>query len=345
MSRPGPRRWLIVTGDLPPSFTGGVASWVEDLASALVEQGDVVTVLGRAGGSADAAWDAARPFAVRRVPGRSWARWQHWWTDLWGRGLLSEVDAVVFSTWPLARRLGPAAQARALPVAIAFHGSDLTRLEAPPEGFGSALRGAALLPVSAFLSGELLRLGAPAGRVLPMPLRVPALPERPRRGLLCVARLTPLKGVDRAIRLAQALGEPLSVIGEGPELDRLRAIAGPETDFLGRRDRSSTLEHMAGCAATLLLSRADADGRGAEGLGLTLIEAMSLGCRAIASPTGGLVEAVGPGLVLADPDAPDLAMVWAFLADAEAPERARRWARSAHGPHACVAVLREAIGR
>lgn len=337
-----PRRWLLVTGDLPPAFTGGVASWVEDLARAMVQGGHTVTVLGRRGGRSDRAWDAAQPFAVRRIPARSWSRWQAWWVEAWGRGLLSEVDAVVFATWPLAVRLAPLALRRGS-VAIAFHGSDLTRLVVPPPGFLKAVQGATLLPVSGFLSRELMRLGAPPGRVLPMPLRVPELPERRRQGLLCVARLTPLKGVDRAIRLAQALGERLTVIGEGPELAALQSLAGPESLFLGRQDRAQTLELMSGSAATLLLSRADADGSGAEGLGLTLIEAMSRGCPAIASSTGGLPEAVGPGLVLEDPDAPDLAAVRAFLADPDAPARARAWARTRHGPAACLAVLQEAI--
>ena len=79
-----------------------------------------------------------------------------------------------------------------------------------------------LLPVSQFLARELARLvpetaGDPRVQVLPMPLPIPAAPPSgPRSGLLSVTRLTPLKGVDRAIRLAAELGEPLTVVGDGP---------------------------------------------------------------------------------------------------------------------------------
>lgn len=335
---------LLISGDAPPAFIGGVASWAEDLALGLVERGEPVFLLCRGGAADTEDWDAAQPFQVRRIPARSWNRWQAYWVEAWALSLLSRVDRVIAATWPLAVRLGPRLRRRGLPLAIAFHGSELTRLgQAPPE-LRRAAEGARLLPVSRFLSGELRRLGLPPGEVLPMPLRARPLageeaPDGPRQGLLCVARLTPLKGVDRAIRLAQALGEPLRIVGDGPEEGRLRAIAGPETTFLGRLNRHQVYAEMARARACLLLSRSEADGSGAEGLGLTLIEAMVQGCPAIASPVGGLPEAVGPGLVLAEPDAPDLAALRAFLADPTAGARGRAWALAAHGPAACLATL------
>ncbi len=342
-------RWLIVTGDLPPAFVGGVASFVDDLARAAVEAGHQVTVLGRAARghqrAAARAWDAAAPYAVRRALGRSWGRWQAGWINLAGGGLLSKVDRVVFATWPLAAQLGPRARDRGLPVAIHFHGSDLTRLAAPDRAFRAALGSAsALLPVSDFLASELDRLGFQATGRMPMPLRLPspASPPGDRAGLLCVARLTPLKGVDRAIRLAQALGTTLTVIGDGPEQAALQALAGPETRFLGRLDRVRTLTAYDQHAACLLLSREDADGSGAEGLGLTLIEAQARGCGAIGCRTGGIPEATGPGLVLDDPDAPDLTAVRRYLADPQAPARGRAWVEERHGGARAVACIEAA---
>ncbi|MCK6504151.1 glycosyltransferase family 4 protein [Myxococcota bacterium] len=353
-------RWLLVTGDLPPTFTGGVASWVDDLAGALVAGGDTVTVLGRAGRGGDRVaertWDLARPYPVRRMWSRSFAQWQAWWVDLHGASLLRDADAVLFSTWPLACRLGPRARARGLPVGVAFHGSDLTRLAAPSPAFRAAVDAAtALLPVSRFLAGELARLGAGPATVLPMPLPLvdePA-PSTGRRGLLTVARLTPLKGVDRAIRLAQALGEELVVIGDGPALPALRAAAGPETRFLGRLDRAQTRAWYRACRACLLLSRTDTDGGGAEGLGLTLLEAMAQGAVAVGSGTGGVPEAVGTGLVLPDatldrlplPAPAELDALRRLLDDPLAGAQAAAWVWAHHGPARARATLTAALER
>lgn len=353
-------RWLLVTGDLPPTFTGGVASWVDDLACALVAGGDRVTVLGRAGrggdGRAEQAWDRARPYATRRMWARSWAQWQAWWVELHGASLLRQADAVLFSTWPLAERLGPRARRGGLAVGIAFHGSDLTRLAAPPPAFRAAVEGAtALLPVSRFLAGELARLEAGPATVLPMPLSTAPPTSAPtgRRGLLTVARLTPLKGVDRAIRLAQALGEELLVVGEGPAMPALRAAAGPETRFLGRLDRDRTRAWYQRSRACLLLSRADTDGSGAEGLGLTLLEAMAQGAVAVGSGTGGVPEAVGPGLVLPDstldrqplPAPGELDALRRLLDDPLAGAQAAAWVAAHHGPTLARATLTSALER
>ena len=51
------------------------------------------------------------------------------------------------------------------------------------------------------------------------------------------------------------------------------------------------------------LPRPDADGSGAEGFGLSLVEAASLGVVPVGCRTGGVPEAVGAGIVLEDPDA------------------------------------------
>jgi len=355
--------WLLVSGDLPPTFTGGVASWVEDLARALVAGGHQVTVLGRAGPAqataAEARWDQAQPFAVHRAWGRSWQRWGARWMDLRGRRLLDQVDHVVFATWPMASVLGPRARARGLPVAIAFHGSDLTRLPAPTHAFCRAIGAAtALLPVSHFLGTELSRLNATATAVLPMPLPLPAAslppiplpatpasttPDHSRKGLLCVARLTRLKGVDRAISLAHALDQPLTVIGDGPQAHRLRESAGPDVHFTGRLDRAQTLAWYGRSRACLLLSRPDTDGSGAEGLGLTLLEAQARGAVAIGSMTGGIPEAVGSGLALSDCDHPDLGAIQRLLDDPAAGVQAARWVAQHHGPDRARSVLEAAL--
>ncbi len=338
-------RWLLITQDFPPDFTGGIASWAVDLALALADAGHTVTVLARHTGPTpqDADW----PFSVVRMRGRSWGRWQGLWAALAAWPRLGPDVRVICATWPLATML--AGRLRGARLGVAFHGSDLTRLKIAPPALRRVVRAAtALLPVSAFLASELTRLlpdePLPTS-VLPMPIATPPEPVGPRRDeLVLLARLTGLKGADRAIHIARALGYPLRIIGEGSALPALRAAAAdaPVT-FTGRLPRDEALAWLERAGAILLLPRVDDDGTGAEGLGLCLIEAALRLTPAIGCMTGGVPEAVGPGLVLADPDHPDLDAIRALLADPDAGAAARRHALSRHGPATALAVLLSAL--
>ncbi|MFT5683003.1 MAG: phosphatidylinositol alpha-1,6-mannosyltransferase [Myxococcota bacterium] len=339
-------RWLLITQDFPPGFTGGIASWAVDLALALTQADHDVTVLARHTGPTRAA-DDAWPFAVVRMRGRSWASWQGAWAVLSAWPRLDANTRVICATWPLATVL--AGRLRGAKLGVAFHGSDLTRLHtAPPTLRRVASAATALLPVSTFLADTLRRLlpdlDLPT-TVLPMPIAVPPIPDRPRRReLVVLARLNPLKGVDRVINIARALDCPLRIIGDGKALPALRKAAeGAPVTFTGRLPRSEALAHLERAGAILLLPRVDADGTGAEGLGLCLIEAALRETPAIGCATGGVPEAVGPGLLLTDPDAPDLDAIRALLSDPSAGHTARQHALTHHGPQAALAALLSAL--
>jgi glycosyltransferase involved in cell wall biosynthesis len=92
-----------------------------------------------------------------------------------------------------------------------------------------------------------------------------------------------------------------------------------------------------------LLPRVDPHGMGAEGLGLVLLEAAMMGIPSIGCRTGGVPEAVGPGLLLDNPDNPNIGQVATFLADSDAGTCAHNWAREHHGPERTLHVLREAF--
>ena len=324
-------RWLILTADLAPGFTGGIAAWAEDLAVALHEAGEEVEILARATGGTGA-WDAARPFPVHRIRGRSWGRFQGELALLHAWPRLGAETVVIAATWRLAT--GLVGRLRGARLGVAFHGSDLTQLaEAPPGLMRVATAAHALLPVSHFLAGELRRLGVTApSTVLPMPLAIPlAISSGPRAGLALVARPTGLKGAERALALAAALGEELTLVGGG-------TLAGARC--LGALPRVEALAVLGAARAAVLLPRVEADGRGAEGLGLCLLEAAARGTPVIGCRTGGVPEAAGPGLLLEDPDAPEVGAVRAWLADPDQGARARAWVEGAHGGPRAVAVLR-----
>ncbi|MES2643271.1 MAG: glycosyltransferase family 4 protein [Myxococcota bacterium] len=294
--------WHVVTTDYPPR-DGGVATWAEGVARALHDAGEPVLVHARDGAPAD------HPVPCVRMLGRSWARWGSWWAAGSVLPRLRDGDRVVAATWPMATRLLGGAARRDVPVFVAWHGSDLTR---PPlvDGLDRVRRSAILVPVSTYL-GSLL--GQPY-TVLPAPID-PVAPVPRGDRLLVVARLGPLKGVDRAIALAKRLGRPITVVGEGPAREGLEALAKDlrvDATFTGALPRERI--PWAGTWALALLSRADPaapariprgwevppGGAGQEGLGLVLLEAAARGIPSIGSRVGGIPEAAS--VILDDPE-------------------------------------------
>lgn len=327
--------WRLVTTDFPPQ-DGGVATWSEGVARALGEAGEAVTVHARAAAGVRASRPTPlAPYEVAPMWGRSWASWQAVWAAASVLPRLRRGDRLVCATWPLAVRLLAPARRLGVPVAVAFHGSDLTRPPVVP-GLDAVLREASvLLPVSRYLGG---RLGQPY-TVLPPPID-PQPPAAPGDALLVVARLTPYKGVDRAIRLASRLGRPITVVGDGPERPALEALAaelGVAATFTGRLAREDI--PWDGAWACALLSRTDPDGSGAEGLGLVLVEAAARGIPTIGSEVGGIPEVAD--VVLRGEGRPDEDAPLANLPSREA-TRARMAAKA--GRTRVVATLWTAMG-
>ncbi len=301
-----------MTTDFPPR-EGGIATWAADTAAAL-----------RAAGEEVAVYAPRRLGSTGVVPlwGRAWARWAHAWVALQVLPRVRTGDRVLCATWPLATSLLGRAD-----VSVVFHGSDLTR---PPltAGLDGVKQRARLFPVSQFLGGL---LQAPH-RVLPAPIGPEA---RAKRGdaLLAIARLGPLKGVDRAIRLAATSGRPITVVGDGParpDLEALAATLGVRATFTGRLPRAAI--PWDGHHAALLLSRPDPDGTGAEGLGLVLLEAAARGIPTIGSRTGGIPEAAMHAIDDGDP-LPELGV--------SSGDDAVQFVTARHGPERTVGALRE----
>ncbi len=305
--------WHLVTTDFPPQ-DGGLATWAAGAARALHDAGEPVLVHARR--VDPAAW----PFPAVAMWGRSWARWGPWWAAASVLPRLRAGDRILAATWPLATRLVGAAAGLDVPVFVAYHGSDLTR--PPLVGGLDRVRARAIhVPVSDYLGGL---LGAPY-TVLPCPID-PVEPVPRGEKLLVVARLGPLKGVDRALRLAKRLGRPITIVGEGPARESLEALAYDlrvDATFTGSLPRDAI--PWAGTWALALLSRSEPPagasagvttappletsswstppgGPGQEGLGLVLLEAAARGIPSIGTRVGGIPEAAS--VVLDDLDGP-----------------------------------------
>ena len=111
--------------------------------------------------------------------------------------------------------------------------------------------------------------------------------ERGER-LLVISRLLPYKRVDLIVRAATRAGIGLDVIGVGPSLDRLRAIAGPTVEFHGRGDDAAVMELLEGCRALCMAATED--------FGIVPVEANAAGKPVVAFAAGGVLETVTDGL-------------------------------------------------
>ena len=139
---------------------------------------------------------------------------------------------------------------------------------------------------SEYVAGRIQRAYRRAADVIPPPVRLRFAPPDPGLGrfLLVVSRLVPYKRIDLAIAACNRLNVPLVVIGAGPELKRLQALAGPTIRFLGRQPDATVLRYMASCEALLF--------PGCEDFGMTPVEVMAAGRPVIAFGQGGAKETV-----------------------------------------------------
>lgn len=103
---------------------------------------------------------------------------------------------------------------------------------------------------------------------------------------LIVSALVPYKRIDLAIAACNASGRRLKVVGDGPELERLKALAGPSIEFVGSRS-ASELTAIYQRARALVFP-------GEEDFGITPLEAMASGRPVIAYGRGGALETVVP---------------------------------------------------
>lgn len=101
---------------------------------------------------------------------------------------------------------------------------------------------------------------------------------------LIVSRLVAYKRIDLAVKAFTSTGKRLIIIGDGPDRDRLEAMAGPGVTFLGRAPDDVVTEMMASCRGYVF--------PGSEDFGITPVEAQACGKPIIAFRDGGALETV-----------------------------------------------------
>jgi glycosyltransferase involved in cell wall biosynthesis len=104
---------------------------------------------------------------------------------------------------------------------------------------------------------------------------------------LVVAELMPHKRIDVAVHAFNRLHKPLVVVGDGPELRRLRRIAGPTVMFTGRLPDAAVADLLRRARALVVTA--------AEEFGIAAVEALASGRPVIALGSGGVLESVHEG--------------------------------------------------
>jgi glycosyltransferase involved in cell wall biosynthesis len=112
-----------------------------------------------------------------------------------------------------------------------------------------------------------------------------ALCEKREDFYLTASRLVPYKKIDVLVDAFAAMPDKkLVVIGEGPDLKKLRAKAGPNVTLLGYQDSASLRDYVQRARAFLFASRED--------FGIVLVEAQAAGTPVIAFGQGGALETI-----------------------------------------------------
>jgi glycosyltransferase involved in cell wall biosynthesis len=163
--------------------------------------------------------------------------------------------------------------------------------------------------------------------------------------LLAVARLLPYKRIDLVVRAATRLGMGLDVVGVGPSLEELRALAGPTVTFHGRLPDEAITELFESCFALC--------SPGQEDFGITPIEALAAGKPVVAYAAGGALETLEDGRTAAffrEPTVEQVVEAIHRVARLDTPPEdlaaaARRFSRVAFHPNLEAAIERLASRR
>jgi glycosyltransferase involved in cell wall biosynthesis len=155
---------------------------------------------------------------------------------------------------------------------------------------------------SSFVAGRIARYYNRLASVLHPPVDTQFFTpsgEAPEPYFLVVSALVPYKRIDVAILAAARLGVPLKIVGTGPELERLRAIAGPTVDFAGALDALALRDAYRRALAVVLPAEED--------FGIVPVEALACGRPVVALGRGGARETVthGESGLLVDRETPE----------------------------------------
>jgi glycosyltransferase involved in cell wall biosynthesis len=113
-------------------------------------------------------------------------------------------------------------------------------------------------------------------------------PGTPGGYYLVLSELMPHKRIDLAVQAFNRLRLPLVIAGDGPDLRRLRRMAGPTVTFAGRVSDEHVARLLEGCRALIVTA--------VEEFGIAAVEAQAAGRPVISTAAGGALETVVDGV-------------------------------------------------
>jgi glycosyltransferase involved in cell wall biosynthesis len=101
---------------------------------------------------------------------------------------------------------------------------------------------------------------------------------------VAVSRFVPYKRMSLIVEAFTKMGKPLVVVGDGPDFERARRMAGSNVKLLGYQPNEVVTDHLQRARALVFAAEED--------FGIVPVEAQAAGCPTIAYGKGGILETV-----------------------------------------------------
>ncbi len=101
---------------------------------------------------------------------------------------------------------------------------------------------------------------------------------------LTYSRFVPYKMIDRIATAFNVLDEHLTIIGTGPDWEKVKAVSGPNVSLLGFQPNDTLLAHLQKARAFVFMAEED--------FGIACVEAQACGIPVIAYGKGGSLETI-----------------------------------------------------
>jgi O-antigen biosynthesis alpha-1,3-mannosyltransferase len=143
---------------------------------------------------------------------------------------------------------------------------------------------------SAYIARRIMKVYRREAEVIYPPVAIDnfQIEERKEDFYLTASRMVPYKKMDLIAEAFSRMPEKkLIIIGDGPEMDKVRAKAGSNVELLGYRDNAALRSHLQRAKAFVFVAEED--------FGIVPVEAQACGTPVIAFGRGGVAETVIPG--------------------------------------------------